>query len=103
MINGRRHSIAVIDMKLDKEVEPLPADTAVRVRPRSALGLKYVELTPGRSDNELAAGDTIKLANASEPLDLEDVLATFDPPTRAERRRRRRRASATRSRAAVPR
>ena len=82
MINGRRHSIAVIDMKLDKEVEPLPADTAVRVRPRSALGLKFVELTPGRSDNELAAGDTIKLANASEPLDLEDVLATFNPPTR---------------------
>ena len=82
MVDGRRRSIAVIDMKLDKEVEPLPVDTAVRVRPRSALGLKYVELTPGRSDTILDAGDTIKLENASEPLDLEDVLATFDPPTR---------------------
>src|SRR6185503_15145458 len=66
-INGRRRSIAVVDLKLDKQVEPLPVDTAVRVRPRSALGLKYVELTTGHSDNELAAGDTIKLTNASEP------------------------------------
>ena len=82
VIDGRRRSIAVIDMKLDKEVEPLPVDTAVRVRPRSALGLKYVEITPGESDTILDAGDTIKLENASEPLDLEDVLATFDPPTR---------------------
>ena len=35
-------------MKLDKTVEPLAADTKLRVRPRSALGLKYVELTPGK-------------------------------------------------------
>ena len=46
-VDGRRRSVAVIYMKLDKEVEPLKADTAVRVRPRSALGLKYVEITPG--------------------------------------------------------
>ncbi len=81
-INGRRRSVAVIDMKLEKDVEPLKADTAVRVRPRSALGLKFVEITPGTRGKELAAGDTIALENASEPLDLEDVLATFDPPTR---------------------
>ena len=36
-------------MKLDKSVEPLSADTRLRVRPRSALGVKYVELTPARS------------------------------------------------------
>ena len=81
-VGGRRRSVAVIDMKLEKDVEPLKADTAVRVRPRSALGLKFVEITPGTRGKELAAGDTIALENASEPLDLEDVLATFDPPTR---------------------
>ncbi len=31
-------TIAVIDMKLDKAVEPLPLDTLVKVRPRSPLG-----------------------------------------------------------------
>ena len=35
-------------MKLDKEVEPLPAGSTLLVRPRSAVGLKYIELTPGR-------------------------------------------------------
>ena len=39
---------AQITMKLDKEIEPLKADTTLLVRPRSAIGLKYVELTPGR-------------------------------------------------------
>ncbi|HYH58781.1 MAG TPA: MlaD family protein [Thermoleophilaceae bacterium] len=81
-INGEQRAIAVIDMKLDQTIEPLSADTAVRVRPRSALGLKYVELTPTEGGEDLAPGDTLALSNASEPLDLEDVLSTFDPPTR---------------------
>ena len=36
-------------LKLDKEIEPLSVDTRIGVRPRSALGLKYVELIPGRA------------------------------------------------------
>src|SRR6187551_2590820 len=38
---------AQVTMKLDKDIEPLPAGSRLRVRPRSALGLKYVELQPG--------------------------------------------------------
>jgi virulence factor Mce-like protein len=74
--------VAEVRLKLDKTVEPLAKDTTVRTRARSALGLKYVELTPGRSTQTYAAGDTIPLRNASEPLELEDVLSTFDPRTR---------------------
>ena len=48
-------------MKLDKTVEPLATDTTIKVRPRSALGLKYVELTPGKGKHDLAAGDTVPL------------------------------------------
>ncbi len=44
----KNDAIAIISMKLDKAVDPLPADTTVFVRQRSALGLKYVELTPGQ-------------------------------------------------------
>jgi virulence factor Mce-like protein len=83
-VNGR--AVAVISMKLDKTVEPLATDTTLRVRPRSALGLKYVELTPGRSKQTLTAGDTVPLKNASEPLELEDVLSTFDDKTRVDAR-----------------
>src|ERR671939_1468136 len=49
-IDGHPQSIAVLRMKLDKKVEPLPTDTRVIIRPRSALGLKYVELSVGQSE-----------------------------------------------------
>ena len=39
--------VARLDLKLETTVEPLPVDSTVIVRPRSALGLKYVEITKG--------------------------------------------------------
>jgi len=79
-------TVSVIDLKLDKTVEPLPEDTSFTVRPRSALGLKYVEVVPGRSRKMFARGDTVKLGNgavgAEPPAELEDVLSTFDAKTR---------------------
>src|SRR5437588_12168898 len=48
-VRGHARAIAVLRMKLDKSARPLPTDTTVLVRPRSALGLKYLHLTPGRS------------------------------------------------------
>jgi virulence factor Mce-like protein len=79
-------TIAVIDMKLDKQVEPLPVDTTVKIRPRSPLGLKYVELTLGESARTYAAGDTIPLENSTESIELEDFFSTFDSPTRRNQR-----------------
>ena len=54
-VDGERKSVAVIDMKLDKTVEPLATDTTFYVRPRSALGLKYVELVPGKGEDRAGA------------------------------------------------
>jgi virulence factor Mce-like protein len=86
-VGGEERSIALIDLKLDKDVEPLPVDTSVSVRPRSALGLKYVELVPGRSSETLAAGDTVPLRNSlREPQELEDVLSAFPPDVRSAAR-----------------
>ena len=85
-VDGKQTATARIDMKLDKTVEPLAADTKLRVRPRSALGLKYVELTPGKEKSALKPGATIALKNASEPLEIEDVLSTFDRDTRPSAR-----------------
>ncbi len=79
---GRRRAIAVVEMQLDKTVEPLSADTRLRVRPRSALGVKYIEITPGTSKRELAAGATVPLAQGSQSNDFEDAFATFDRETR---------------------
>ena len=78
--NGK--AIAVVAMKLDKTVEPLAEDTRLKIRPRSALGLKYVEISPGKSDTTYKTGGTVPLANATEQLEFEDVFSTFDPETR---------------------
>jgi virulence factor Mce-like protein len=80
--DGKTESIAQIDMKLDKVIEPLRADTQIAVRPRSALGLKYVQLTPGSNGRTLAAGSRLGLRNSREGLELEDVFSTLDETTR---------------------
>jgi virulence factor Mce-like protein len=81
-VNGQRRAVAVADLALDKKLEPLGRDTKLRVRPRSALGLKYIELQPGTSKDTFKSGDTIPVKNASEPLEFEDLFSTFDPKAR---------------------
>jgi virulence factor Mce-like protein len=84
-VNGRERSIAVVELKLDKAVEPLAVDTRVGVRPRSALGLKYLELVPGTARRTFQDGDTVPLRNAGATSpELEDVLSTFQPRTRVD-------------------
>src|SRR4051812_46480988 len=83
VVRGRRVPIAVANVKLDKVVEPLPLDTEVIVRPRSSLGLKYIELTLGRSSRGFEAGATVPLSRATLPVEFDDLLNTFDDPTRA--------------------
>ena len=80
--DGKMRAVAILDLKLDKTVEPLSEDSQVLVRPRSALGLKYVEITPGKSDNTFAPGSTIPLENAGNPVEFDDLLNTFDESTR---------------------
>jgi virulence factor Mce-like protein len=80
-------TVAVLSLKLETVVEPLPRDSTILVRPRSALGLKYVEITKGQSAEGFEPGDTIPLARATpEPVEIDEVLAMFDEPTRAASR-----------------
>jgi phospholipid/cholesterol/gamma-HCH transport system substrate-binding protein len=74
---------ATIHMKLQTDVKPLPIDSTLIVRSRSALGLKYVEITPGRAGRGFRAGATVPLANATpHPVEIDQVLNTFDLKTR---------------------
>ena len=75
---------AVLTLKLEKRVEPLPAATTVIVRDRSALGEKYLELSPHPSAQTIAPGATLPLSAATpEPVQIDQVLNMFDAPTRA--------------------
>ena len=76
-------TIALLTMKLEKDVEPLPKDTTVLVRSRSALGLKYVELTRGHERAGWTDGATIPISQATpRPVELDEVLNMFDEKTR---------------------
>ena len=80
-------TIAVVDMKLDKVVEPIPKDSTVYVRPRSNLGLKYIQLTLGSSKEHLRPGDALPLSQATKPIELDEFLSTFDDEMRENQQR----------------
>jgi virulence factor Mce-like protein len=75
---------AQLTLKLETTVKPLPVDSTVLIRPRSALGLKYVQITKGTSSRGFEDGATVPLRNARpEPVEIDQVIGTFDDKTRA--------------------
>jgi virulence factor Mce-like protein len=73
---------AELTLELDKSFGDLPRDSTVRIRPRSALGMKYVELTRGTSKATFRNGDVLPAAQASYSTELDDVYRMFDAKTR---------------------
>ena len=73
---------AELKLKLDKTIGKVPEDSRWRIRPRSALGLKYLELTEGRSKTAFQDGDTVPLEQTETNVDLDEVFKIFDAKTR---------------------
>jgi virulence factor Mce-like protein len=74
---------ARIHMKLQKNVEKLPVDSDLIVRSRSALGLKYLEITPGKAKQGYQPGARIPVSRARpEPVEFDTVINTFDKKSR---------------------
>ena len=73
---------AIVSLKLEKNVEPLPADTKALVQSVSTIGLKYLSLERGHSARTLKAEATIPVSQTSEPVDLDQFFDMFDEKTR---------------------
>ena len=73
---------AIASLKLEKSVQPLPADTKAIVQSVSAIGLKYLELEKGSSRQALKAGATIPVSQTREPVDIDAFFNMFDQKTR---------------------
>lgn len=78
---------AQIAMKLDKNIGPIPANSRVEVRPKSTIGLKYVELTLGDSTQTIANGGGLPLSQSTVATEFEDLLNTFDKRVREGNKR----------------
>jgi ABC-type transporter Mla subunit MlaD len=74
---------ADLELRLDKSAEPVPVDSTMIIRPKSPLGLKYLQIVTGDSSEGFEAGDTIPLTAARpEPVDIDQFFDMFDEPTR---------------------
>src|SRR5918999_187293 len=74
-------SLATIE--LDEPFAPIPRDTRVLLRTKALLGETYVELSPGGHGAEpLQDGDTLPRAAAQDAVQIDEIVRTFDEPTR---------------------
>lgn len=70
-------------LELDERYAPLPADSKAVLRLKSLLGETFVELTPGdRNGRKLTEGEELPTTAVSPTVELDEVLRTFDAPTR---------------------
>jgi virulence factor Mce-like protein len=75
--------VAKVDMDLNQDLDPLPENSTIVVRSRSALGLKYLQINRGDSAQGFKAGATMPLSAARpEPVEIDQVFNMFDAPTR---------------------
>jgi virulence factor Mce-like protein len=81
-----KNGIATVQLQLNPSVQPLKSDTTIEILPRSAVGIRYVEITPGLNGTPLKNGATIPASHTSATTQLDTVLATFDASTRANMR-----------------
>ena len=80
---GNGGQAAELNLSLDKNVEPLPVNSTMIIRPKSPLGLKYLQIVPGDSSEGFKAGETIPVKAARpEPVDIDQFFDMFDERTR---------------------
>lgn len=73
---------ADVTFHVDDSEWPLPADSRASVRLATLLGQKYIQIDPGTSRSRLADNATISLDRTRSVVDFDQVLDTFDQPTR---------------------
>lgn len=80
---GVQDGQALVKIDVDDKFAPLPSGTKAQVKWESVLGARVIELVPGRSTNpKLISGHTI--TGNTEAVDIDELFATLDAPTRAD-------------------
>jgi virulence factor Mce-like protein len=73
---------ALLKLKLDNKFGKIPVDSRAIVRPRSSLGLKYVEFVRGKSTKMLPEDGVIPITQTQVPVELDEFYNMFDAKTR---------------------
>lgn len=80
MANGKVG--ALLKLKLDQQFGAVPVDSRAIIRPRSSLGLKYIEFERGKSAKTIPDGGLLPLSQTMVPVELDEFYNMFDEPTR---------------------
>ncbi|HYF27354.1 MAG TPA: MlaD family protein [Baekduia sp.] len=73
---------AVVDLQLTPDIEPLRSDTTLRVRPRSPVGVRFVELVPGTKGRPLGERGRIPVTQTDAAVQIDEALGTLDADRR---------------------
>ena len=80
----RRTGLDRAVLEIDNRYVPRPADTRAILRTKTLLGETYVQLSAGNpAGPQLRDGGVIPRAHVDETVQLDQILNTFDPKTRA--------------------
>jgi len=71
----------VVKLKLDKDFAPLHEGATVRVGVKSVIGASYVDVIDG-GGAVLGSGSVLPDKSVIAPIDVDEVIRTFDPATR---------------------
>jgi virulence factor Mce-like protein len=72
-----------VEIELDDQYAPIPADTRAVLRQKTLLGETYVELTPGTKDGPMVDdGGTLAVGQVSPTVELDEIFRAFDAKTR---------------------
>jgi virulence factor Mce-like protein len=74
---------ARVNMGIYPQFQPVYTDAQVLIRPKSLLGEKYVDMSRGHSNVEIPDGGSIPETQAFTQVELDQVLQSSDPATRA--------------------
>jgi virulence factor Mce-like protein len=75
---------AQLTLQLNEGEGKVPVNSTATIRPRSVLGLKFVELHRGTSNQIFGDGSTMPITQTTVPVQFEDVFSTFTPKTRSD-------------------
>jgi len=77
------HPYAQLDLRLGVDMEgQVLSDGTARVRSRTLLGAKYLDLTLGSQGHALAPGDVLPLAQARQDVEVDELVDELDGRTR---------------------
>jgi virulence factor Mce-like protein len=73
---------AQLTLQLSQSHGHVPVNSTAEVRPRSVLGLKFIDLHTGTARRTFADGGTMPITQTSVPVQFEDLNLAFNAPTR---------------------